>query len=320
MVSVTSDQISGSPAIASDGTIYIGDHWGQLHAFDPVGVEKWSFQATSGSSAIRATPAIAKDGTIYIGSQNGFLYAITPAGKEKWRFDAGGPIHVSANIASDGTVYIPVFTARKLLAVNANGTLKWSFVPPFGANFDYYYAVPAIGSDGTVYVSTYNPDKLYALRPDGTVKWTRDFTMRSPTVGMTGAVFAGGGGGIQAIDGQGNAIWKITTGWVPEYVSIGKDGTIYAGISDAFYAFNANGTVKWGTNTTDNFAYSPPTIAADGTVYAGTTNTGELHAFSSNGTVKWKLDLGDGIRSGGAIGTDGTLYFASFDGKLYAIN
>ncbi len=42
--------------------------------------------------------------------------------------------------------------------------------------------------------------------------------------------------------------------------------------------------------------------------------------FEEVGSLKWKYQIGDTISSGLAIGADGTVYFGSFDGNLYALN
>lgn len=39
-----------------------------------------------------------------------------------------------------------------------------------------------------------------------------------------------------------------------------------------------------------------------------------------NDRVIWKFNIGREINSSPAIGSDGTIYIGSFDGKLYAIN
>src|SRR6185369_11020223 len=61
-----------SPAIASDGTIYIGSNDQRLYAINPDGTKKWAFQ-TGGK--LQSSPAIASDGKIYIGSLDNKLYA-----------------------------------------------------------------------------------------------------------------------------------------------------------------------------------------------------------------------------------------------------
>ena len=60
-------------------------------------------------------------------------------------------------------------------------------------------------------------------------------------------------------------------------------------------------------------------IAASGTIYI---SAGEnLYAVNSNGTLRWKFANGvpRSIWSSPAIGADGTIYFGSDDGNLYAV-
>ncbi|MFW6047918.1 MAG: PKD domain-containing protein, partial [Candidatus Natronoplasma sp.] len=63
-----------SPAIGSDGTIYIGSWDNNLYAVNPEdGTEKWNL---STGFCVESSPAIGSDGTIYIGSYDNNLYAI----------------------------------------------------------------------------------------------------------------------------------------------------------------------------------------------------------------------------------------------------
>ncbi|MEN3041771.1 MAG: PQQ-binding-like beta-propeller repeat protein, partial [Fervidobacterium sp.] len=85
------DWIGSSPAIGSDGTIYVGSsdyyfsEYSYLHAINPDGTLKWKYQT---GGLISSSPAIGSDGTIYFGngtiirvgsryeSGSGKLYAI----------------------------------------------------------------------------------------------------------------------------------------------------------------------------------------------------------------------------------------------------
>ena len=96
-----------SPAIASDGTVYI---WSEkLYALNPTtGSMKWS--VITGGTPYYSSPAIASDGTVYIWSGSIFkckLYALNPTdGSMKWSFDTGsadsstGAVSASAVIAA----------------------------------------------------------------------------------------------------------------------------------------------------------------------------------------------------------------------------
>jgi len=62
-----------SPAIGSDGTVYVGSEDKKLYAINPKsGVKLWEFVTVG---AVGSSPAIGPDGTLYIGSGNK-LYAI----------------------------------------------------------------------------------------------------------------------------------------------------------------------------------------------------------------------------------------------------
>jgi hypothetical protein len=121
----TGDYISSSPAIGSDGTVYVVSGDNNLYAINPTnGTEKWHF-ATGGTNHY-SSPAIGSDGTVYVGSGDSNLYAINPTnGTEKWRFATGYAIYYSSPaIGSDGTVYVGSGDSN-LYAINpTNGTEK----------------------------------------------------------------------------------------------------------------------------------------------------------------------------------------------------
>jgi outer membrane protein assembly factor BamB len=73
---LTSNSVSSSPAVGSDGTVYVGSQDGRLYAINPGdGSEKWSY-ATAG--IVASSPAIGGDGTVYVGSGDYNLYAFWP--------------------------------------------------------------------------------------------------------------------------------------------------------------------------------------------------------------------------------------------------
>ena len=91
-----------SPAIESDGTIYVGSQDNYLYAINPDGSQKWAYKTGNG---VHGSPTIGSDGTIYVGSWDQYLYAIKPDGKRKWRFKTNGTVWSRPVIGSDGTVY-----------------------------------------------------------------------------------------------------------------------------------------------------------------------------------------------------------------------
>lgn len=135
--------IRTTPAVAEDGTIYLGARNGEFYAIHPDGSVKWNFK-TNGD--IRSSCAIAGDGTIHFGSYDSYLYALNSDGRLKWRFKARNPIEVSPCVDRDGVVYFAA-QADKFYAVNSNGSLRWSF------RRGVFYTSPVIGPNRTIYDS-----------------------------------------------------------------------------------------------------------------------------------------------------------------------
>jgi outer membrane protein assembly factor BamB len=256
--------VRSSPAIGSDGTVYVGSADHRLYAINPDGTEKWRFTA---GDIVRSSPAIGSDGTVYVGSHDHGLYAVNPDGTEKWSFMTGFRVSSSPAIGSDGTVYVSS-DDNGLYAVNPDSTQKWRF-----RTGDWTHSSPAIGSDGTVYVGS-NDHRLYAVNPDGTEKWnftTGDHVRSSPAIGSDGTVYVGSADHrLYAINPDGTEKWRLTLGGVvSSSPAIGSDGTVYVGtLWWRLYAVNPDGTEKW--NFTTGFrVVSSPAIGSDGTVYVG---------------------------------------------------
>ena len=123
--------IHSSPAIASDGTIYVGSEDDYLYAINPEGTPKWKFKT---AYVVSASPAIASDGTIYVASEDDYLYAINPDGTLKWKYGAGDEIYSSPTIGLDGTIYVVAKDGYYLYAINSNGTLQWKFKAAYVVN------------------------------------------------------------------------------------------------------------------------------------------------------------------------------------------
>jgi outer membrane protein assembly factor BamB len=151
----TGGSVHSSPAIGSDGTIYVGSDDNNLYAINPDGSKKWAFE----TGPVSSSPAIGSDGTIYVGSVDldHNLYAINPDGSKKWAFNTDHYVFSSPAIGSDGTIYVGSWDYN-LYAINPDSSKKWAFET--GGVVD---SSPAIGSDGTIYVGS-SDGKLYALK------------------------------------------------------------------------------------------------------------------------------------------------------------
>mgnify|MGYP001408097328 CR=1 FL=1 len=70
--------MDSSPAIGSDGTVYVGSNDNRLYAINgKSGKGKWVFKMRG--AVLLSSPAIGSDGTVYVGSRDKKIYAIAPA-------------------------------------------------------------------------------------------------------------------------------------------------------------------------------------------------------------------------------------------------
>lgn len=165
--------ITSSPAIASDGTVYLGLHDNNalsggaeaaLAAVSSSGTLKWAFPVP-GEFDVRSQPSIAADGTVYFGTKGprGYVYAVNPDGTLKWRHDTsadascpgcGSDVYGTPAIGADGTVYAGNELSY-LYAFNPDGTVLWKDNGLTGLNEGAFgWSSPAIADDGTLYVGT----------------------------------------------------------------------------------------------------------------------------------------------------------------------
>jgi outer membrane protein assembly factor BamB len=303
-----------SPAIAPDGTVYVGSQDEYLYAVNFDGSLKWRFYA---GGVVRSSPAIGGDGTVYVGSYSNRLCALNPAdGSLKWSYPTHGNIASSPAIAADGTIIFGSYDDT-LYALNPDSTLKWKF----GTGQDIGSS-PSIAADGTVYCGS-NDDCLYALTANGTFKWryetSRDI-QGSPAIGPDGTVYFGSlDGYLYAVDTGGSFKWSVlTNGQVRSSPAVGPDGTIYFGSTDnLFYAVNPDGSTKWRYVTGDD-VNSSPAISANGTIYFG-SNDDNLYALGPDSVPVYKYPTDYDLESSPTIGPDGKVYFVGFDGYLYQL-
>lgn len=328
--------VATSPAIAPDGTIYVGAATTELYnphyvmyALTRDGTKKWEY-LVDGHYFYDPSPALGDDGTIYFGGCYYEVYALTPQGTLKWNKVLSldqqnvSPTTISSvqdpsvAIGYDGTIYTGNNDDDKFCALDSsNGNLKWSV-----SVYDRMQCSPAIGIDGMIYIGTWY-GRFYGFTSTGTKKWEYtggDWFDSSPAIGEDGTVYTGcSNGKLYAFTPSGTKKWEFSTGNVVDASPvIGADGTIYVGNSGGkFYAINSNGTQKW-VFSTGSSIYSSAAVGADGTLYFGASN-GKLYALNSDGTQQWECATGGAIESSPVITHDGTLYVGSADKKLYAV-
>lgn len=276
-----------SPAIGSDGTVYLGSYIdcdnyflcprGILYAINPAGHLKWNLTLyNGGETATLTSPTIGSDGTIYVSQVGYHVIAVHSDGTLKWSVGTFGWVLDSPAVAPDGTVYVTVddpdpsgSCGHCLLALNPDGTIKWVGLPGWILG-----SSPAVGSDGTIYVDG------FAVNPDGTTKWQNPFVFSSPSIGPDGTIY-----GSSAFRPDGTIKWNFPA--AATGVAVGSDGTVYFGSgADSLYSLRPDGSLNWkfdfgSTGCSFEFCYlqvTDPVIGSGGTLYIGSTD-GNLYAI-----------------------------------------
>ena len=294
-------QLYTTPAIALDGTIYIGSNEGYLYALNPNSTLKWSYYA---GHPLQSSPTIDNiNNTIYFGAGYS-VYAIADAGYKgylKWLtpFDTSGNVYSSPALGLTGKLY-------------------------FGSDDGYVYAV-----DSFTGIFEWKQSTNTTLVPPNI---NPIFT--SPAVDLSNNVIIGNGsfmnGVLYCYDGDtGTELWynSYDADIGPFYNTVAVYGdTIYLSTIAYVYAIDRiNGLEKYKFQK-GNYYYTSPIIDANGRLYLASlsvyTNDGILHSITDNGTKlieNWSYNVSYGRLAPPVIGDDGTIYISSTANKIYAI-
>jgi outer membrane protein assembly factor BamB len=249
-----------SPAVGSDGTVYVGVGGVEVIALNGAnGDIKWRFQMgrnQRGGVPFRSDfsgPAIGEDGTIYIGSADKKIYAINADdGTKKWEFATRNSVIATPVIGKDGSVIVGS-KDRHIYSLNGEtGEQNWAF-----DTGGYVHWAAAISMDGTVFVGQHNRIFFALDEATGTKKWDKKMekdrfnsssttpSWSPPVIGSDGTVYVGTGPGyfeIFALDGKtGAKKWEFLTGnYQTSFPAIGEDGTLYAADGANIYALRTD--------------------------------------------------------------------------------
>jgi outer membrane protein assembly factor BamB len=340
------DTIS-SPAIGSDGTIYIGSFDGNLYAVNPDGTEKWAFP-TGGSVASSpaigsdgtiyvngptlcavnadgtqewcsdygggsSSPAIAANGTVYVGSDDGNLYATNPDGSEEWAFGTGINVNSSPGIGADGTIYVQTgYSQVHLRAIYPNGTEKWDFGGGVGGG--YRFAAPAIGTDGTIYISSGGLFAVGGATPTS-ISVPASLTFPNTLLGKTSTKNL-------TVKNTGENPLFITGMFFNDSAEFGSTGATTCPSTGLAPGLTCTVTLSFTPNTpgarggsslsiSDNTATSPQSVALSG---SGTTDVTTTPTKVSIGNVKWGVTVTESVTVTNHMGISISLNSESFSG------
>jgi len=211
-----------SPAVAPDGTVYIGGFepvntasGAFIYAVNPNGTLKWKSNVTMfPNSTFTSAPTVGTDGTIYVGVNCnkpptdmcgpwGEMIALNPTdGSVKWRYECDhgghGPwvtpipcfIFGSPSLDQNGDVWFGTEDDNLLGLDGATGALVWEH--PLN---DVVHSSAAIGGDGRIYLGD-DSGHVYCVEPGAggatSEIWsygTGDVVKSSPAIGSNGCLY-----------------------------------------------------------------------------------------------------------------------------------
>lgn len=308
---------SATPAVAGDGTVYIGFSTGGLaagahgtfYALRPPGTGGdaqivWSVDFGPGSGPQTASPMLGPDGTVYVSSGAGKLYAIGPDGSLRWTAQTGPVAKAAPALGVNGTIYISSMDG-KLYAVSppaggGEGTTSWTFnfsehlgptplvavaPPPVGADGIGSGASPTVGPDGTIYIGASNSN-FYAINANGTLKWL--FEAEREVAGI----------------------------WSSAVLSPDASNLYFGANKGGIYALNtANGSLRWRFDIYGSI-YSSPVLDRRGTLYTSST-VGYLFALdAATGQRVFDYAVGASVWTTPSIRADGSLVIGDANGRI----
>lgn len=316
------------PALSADEqTLYFDSDTSIIAASVLDGTKKWEFKSDNN---MVFGPTIGPDGIIYQGSWDKYFYAISADGTLKWKYLTKGTISYPPSIDKNGNIYLGGGDAHfgpdgNIYAFNKDGKLLWTYDTKM-----LRVGSPAIGYDDLLYFPA--APILFVLNTEGKLVWKKgpDITPAAqegaqtapcapppaPCSSATNAPDNDSATGIEDIAGI------ITPAITP-------DGIIYIGTSQGtvFAIDSKTQETKWTYQTGKNpeqkgVDYGLPSFVMadkDGTSYFGSVDY-KFYALDKDGKVKWTYETGGKIMEAApAIGADGTIYFTSEDGYIYAI-
>lgn len=295
--SLTLPQNLQSPALNHQGVVYLTssqNRAGTIHAVRDEGTrgtEVTSSNRLQGSNPISLpAPVIGSDDTVYFGPNTGSaspgVFALNAQLQRKWYAATTGRGGVGGGIAlgRDGVVYK---SGGELLAIDPSSgrVLPW-VTTQSRCNED---CPPIIGPDGNLYFS----------------RVVKEFNQVNPKTGTT-----------------------LHTWFMDHEIhsapAVGDNGLIYLCTTKQIVALNP-------TNHSRTLVYDPPLKAAvdfrgtapilgpDGTLYLGNGNKVFLAIDSRTGLLKASLDTEGAINAPAALAADGTVYFGTLAGYVYAV-
>lgn len=316
----TGDGELSSPAIATDGAIVFGSADGNIYCYNPDGTQRWAYPL---NGPVSASPAIDGQGNIFGADESGYVICISSEGNLVWDFQADGKFSSS-----------PAFDdAGHLLLASENGWL-YCFGPRLNAPPKLLSNL--VASDGTsedsiiltwdkVYNATgYNVYKDGSGTPISTLGAGETGWIDTPVLDLNHHTYK-----VKPFNEFGDGPYDQDDGWISgippgpgEWNMVGQDAagsrrSSTNGPRTSVLNFSFPADAGWG-------GYGGPAIGSAGELYFTVTHKGfsegKLVSLTSDGAFRWEFPASGAPCAYPAVGDDGTIYFGTDDGMMYAVS
>ena len=119
-------KVEASPAVGSDGTIFVADFGGFVSAISRHGSIEWSYE-TPGRVSIVSSPTLDLEDTVYIGSKTKQVLAIRRDGTLKWSYSLDENVDSTLTLDRDGDLVFGGSRGGVHVLDSASGQARWSF-------------------------------------------------------------------------------------------------------------------------------------------------------------------------------------------------
>jgi large repetitive protein len=313
-----------SPAVAQDGTVYVGDQDCLLYAISSEGRLAWK-RRTAGRLN-DSTASVTNDNAILVASETGRVSAFSAAGDVLWGSNSDWFAVTSPVTAEDGSVILgarkhnePSGQPDRLVVLDRWGNKMWEMTTQGEVS-----EAPVIGAEGAIYFGTHK-GYFYSVTPEGQIRWLYRVGARiasAPAITEDGLALIGAYDGcLYAISPEMKVAWQFHAGAMIYQCSpaIAADGTIYFGSWDhCLYALSSGGRLKW-KFATERPILSSPAVADDGAIYFGSQDR-RYYALYPDGSLKWELRTDSPVLSSPAIMDGGDVVICANSRSVMALD
>ena len=336
---VLPDKLTSSPVIGNGASIYAALFNGAIYALDRSGALRWTYHIDL-NDIPSALMRDANDNLYFSTTKK--VFSLTASGQKRWETECSTPNPFPRQVQEAALTRDLVFTTcgGSFAALDTtDGHELWKL--PYPAF--QYNTMPVVLRSGAIVLPedrslavvdrngnslwTFPPPEYIAPRPRPGLTVDQMIFSSAIAVGPDGNLYLGSGDGeFSCFSAEGVLQWTYNASPLRgiQFLAspvITSDGTVIAISTEAsVYAFTSAGEPRWSLHVGDpvkNIIQPSPVLGSDGVIYV--LVAGKLVALSTAGTKLWELPLQSDAATSPTLAPDGTLYIASIDKTLYAV-